>query len=288
MLVDDGDPQTVQLTFIPSTSYTGPTTFLSRNGGVSWKPSDVMLQMVSAGTAIYALRFVNGRYGLYVGNTQMSSWRQLDAAIQSAGQLVERIWINPQTGALLAATWLNPEPQVFNSIPRFDAPGELWGSPNSGKTWKLLRATTAFYVATAPAASNAAWNVCGFDGPNSTRKGFRASEVACSADGGQTWKTYAIGPTNRPAQLDEIIGVAADGSVLATAVFDEQHWSILRYVPGDTQWRTLRDSTPAPHSLDYWYALSTTSSGQNVLCAYPLDTFTHPDQTHLVYTATYP
>jgi len=291
LLVDDGDPQTVQFTFIPSMPYNGPTTFLTRNGGVSWAPADTMMsttqQLVSIGAAVYALRVVNQQFGLYVSDSSMRSWRLITEPIRAAGQDVQQFWVNSRNGALLAQAW-EGQSSGYSGDSAHAMSGELWGSSDGGKTWRLLRGTTAFYVASTATTSHAAWYVCGFDSPSGSRKGFGASEVACSADGGQTWKTYAIGATNRPAQLDEIIGVANDGSVLATANFNGQQWSILRFVPADTQWRTLRDNVPALHQLTYWYAMSTSSGGQAMLWAYPLDMITFPNLIYKLYTVTYP
>lgn len=296
----------------------------SFDGGSSWQtlalsPDIGLLGVASHGTTTYALEAVAGASGtttaLVASGDGLRSWHAIDQSFTAADMRVTGFWVNPATGALLAQVTTPPPPATptvspskasasptpsANASPTAQPaapPPTLWLSADGGSSWSRTVTTIAGQVAAQPSATGQAWRLCaGASDPT----GVAPNQLACSADGGKTWRTQAAlsisytctnctipaGSQSTRIAPVTIFALPSDGAALAISPdwygprTEIKGYGVYRLTPGATQWQSLG---PAPQPT----IQNGPSGATTVIWALPSAKATLDPQGR-VFIATYP
>lgn len=299
---------------------------VSLDGGASWQdlpvPAGGSLIKVASDThgATYALEDIAAVAGttssLIVSTDRLHSWRPADKGVALAGTGVTDFAVNAATGALLAqvgslapisatptatmtvtpaTTTISPT-GAATPTPSLPQP-VLWLSADGGAQWLRLSAPIAERIVTQTLTSGSVWRVCA---TATDPTGASPNQLACSADGGKTWRTQPalsipytctictipVGSQSQRVAPATLFALPSDGAALAIspdwygAKSEIKGYGVYRLTPGAIQWQSLG---PAPQPGIQAGAVS----GGAVLWALPT-TAANVDPQGRVFIATYP
>jgi hypothetical protein len=298
MVMDDLDPNTAVTqvvsyasSCVPAVDCTGYQLFVTHDAGNSWQtvrlpaePSNAyppyanLASLATARGVTYALFHTpprstsQERYTLVISRDGLRTWTAIDQALAP----VERFWINPVTGAILALTQEGS----------FDA-DIFWLTRDTGQHWTRLADPPFPIELDDPAVqtpfANQPWHICGANPSPTYDTGDpnpHTDDLACTTDGGATWQVRHIAglPTF------DFIALADDGALLLEQGFGSGQSSVnlYRLAPGQTAPDPLG---PVPPSIPASYA---PGSGAGMLWALPRYPTSPPGNApDRIITATY-
>ena len=172
-----------------------------------------------------------GHLGIWTSHDDGRTWTALATSTFQPGTT---LWVNPQTGDLLA--------------PSGDGTG-LYHSTDGGATWALVPASPLpsgqFPTAAVIAPQGSGWRICDASYPGATPQTAK-NELACTDDLGKTWTTL---PALNPSQLSPKgftftaqitpFAITTTGALLGSYVDVSAGPVYVALAPGASAWRTL-------------------------------------------------
>lgn len=322
LLIDAANPRTVIVGLSMLAPGLSERYGASFDGGATWQtlalsPDIGLVSMASHGSTTYALEAIASATGttttLVASGDHLHSWHAVDKSFAASGTQVTGFWVNPATGALLAQVAAPPptptptvSPSNGSASPTASASATvqpaapqptLWLSANGGSNWSQAQAPVARQVTAQPSASGQVWRLCA---GGSDPTGVAANQLACSADGGRTWRaqtalsisytcticTIPVGSQSTRVAPATVFALPSDGAVLAISPdwygsrSEIKGYGVYRLTSGAAQWQSLG---PAPQpAIRYGPSGATT-----VIWALP-STKASLDPQGRVFIATYP
>ncbi len=270
LIIDETNPQIVAMWMVsqPIDSQPSAVMRITFDGGASWQALawryDQPIQLISWRNLTFgsfAEKYVTDTWGgIYPANLHMMvsadgmhTWKSIDegfTSIDGMAQQINRFWLNPISGELLAET---STPYYGGLILPNDRrlTLHLWRSTDAGQHWMRLNDAPQYtdpsgYLVQQPIGT-LPWQICTYSFP-----------LICSSDGGETWSQHIQHDTRTLA----IIGIAPDGSVLGvvavgavdtgtgsqtTPQADSARKEVLRLPPNADVWQSLGE-LPVPYS----------------------------------------